>query len=70
MILSYKPCINILFEPVKIDTKGTQTKNKTVRKYSNDKIQFTFFLFAMLPLGELLKKSISAVSFYIHLYRK
>ena len=38
MILSYKLCINILLEPVKVDIKRTQTRKKTVRKYSNDKI--------------------------------
>ena len=43
MILSYKLCIDILLEPVKVDIKRTQTKNKTVRNDSNDKIQFTFF---------------------------
>ena len=41
MILSYKLCINI--EPVKIGIKITQINNKTIRKYLNDKIQFTFF---------------------------
>ena len=48
MILSYKLCINILLEPLKIDIKRTQTKNETVQKYSNDNIQFTFFC---LPYG-------------------
>ena len=48
MILSYKLCINILLEPLKIDIKRTQTKNETVQKYSNDNIQFTFFC---LPCG-------------------
>ena len=41
-------CINIDLEPVKVDIKRTQTKNKTVQKHSNDKIQFTFFC---LPNG-------------------
>ena len=43
MIFSFKICINILLEPVQVDKKRKQTKEKTVRKYSNDKIQFTFF---------------------------
>ena len=54
MILSYKLCINMLIEPVNVDIKRTQTTNKTVRKYSNDKIFFTFFRFATWPLGEWL----------------
>ena len=29
--------------PVKVDIRRTQTVNKTVRKYPNDKIQFTLF---------------------------
>ena len=33
MILSYKLFINIPLEPFEADIKGTQTKNKTVRKY-------------------------------------
>ena len=33
----------MLLDSVNVDTKRTQTKNKTVGKYSNDKIQFTFF---------------------------
>ena len=41
-------CINIDLEPVKVDIKRAQTKNKTVQKHSNDKIQFTFFC---LPNG-------------------
>ena len=48
MIHSYKLCIIILLEPVKLDIKRTQTKNKTFRKYLNDKIQLTFF---SLPYG-------------------
>ena len=49
MILSYKLYINILLEPVKVDTKRTKTKNKTARKYSNDKIivlylKYRFFI--------------------------
>ena len=37
MILSNELSINILLKPVKTDIK-TQTKNKTVQKYSNDKV--------------------------------
>ena len=43
MILSYKLCIIILLEPVKVDIKRTQAKNKTVRKYN--KVHFTFVHF-------------------------
>ena len=44
MLLSYKYTptsiyINILLESVKVDINRTQTKNKTVQRYSNDKIQ-------------------------------
>ena len=54
MILSYKLCINMIIEPVNVDIKRTQTTNKIVRKYSNDKIFFTFFRFATSPSGEWL----------------
>ena len=43
MIISYKLWISILLEPVKVDIARTQTVNKIVRKYPNDKNQFTFF---------------------------
>ena len=48
MIISYKLSINILLEPVKVVMKRTQTKNETVWKYSNNKIQSTCFY---LPYG-------------------
>ena len=41
--------INIFLEPVKVGIKGIKTKNKTLRKYSNNKIQFIFFY---LPYGQ------------------
>ena len=59
VILSYKLCINILLEPVKIDIKRTQTKNKTVRKNLNDKIQFC------LPCGRWVNGCISFIYNYI-----
>ena len=41
MMISYKLQINKLLEPVKVDIKRTQTKNKTVRKYSQEKTTTT-----------------------------
>ena len=47
MIFSYKVCISILLEPVHVDIKTTQTKDKTVGKYLNDKNSIHFFLFSI-----------------------
>ena len=41
MMIPYKLQINKLLEPVKVDIKRTQTKNKTVRKYSQEKTTTT-----------------------------
>ena len=40
-MISYKLQINKLLEPVKVDINRTQTKNKTVRKYSQEKTTTT-----------------------------
>ena len=80
MIVSYKLCINILLEPVKVDIKRTQTKSKTVRKYSNNTNQpgsqvetGAIFLFGIIFLFmnvKRFKRSFSVVSSYIRLYIK
>ena len=66
MIHSYKLCIIILLEPVKLDIKRTQTKNKTFRKYLNDKIQLTFFC---LPYGRWVSRSFWSIVF-VYNYRR
>ena len=57
MILSYKLCINILLEPVKIDTERTQSKDKTG----------IIFLFISV---KKFKWSFSVVLFYVKLCTK
>ena len=57
MILSYKLCINILLEPVKIDTERTQSKEKTG----------IIFLFISV---KKFKRSFSVVLFYVKLCTK
>ena len=58
---SHELCIIILLEPVKVDIKRTQTKNKTIRKY------WVIILFNNVKRS---KEIFSVVSCYIQLYKK
>ena len=58
---SHELCIIILLEPVKVDIKRTQTKNKTIRKY------WIIILFMNVKRS---KEIFSVVSCYIQLYKK